>query len=239
MSELAIAESAATGGDELRHEVKFATYAKDYAHVRSWLNLQAECFTSSYAPRHVSNLYFDTFDFHAYQENLAGVSNRTKVRLRWYGDDELPDAATLEVKRKKNKLGWKLRFPLDGLSITDDTPWSRIDQKFRQQLSQDALFWIQQNPLPAILNRYRREYFVSRDGSIRATIDTQQIAYDQRYHRTPNITRQAIAQDLLVIEFKFRPEDFTKASRLLSTVPLRIGRHSKFMNAMRSVGFVR
>ena len=39
------------------------------------------------------------------------------------------------------------------------------------------------------MNRYEREYFVSGDGRVRATIDTRQRAYDQRYGAAEHVVR--------------------------------------------------
>ena len=75
------------GGHEERHEVKFAAYATAIrGMLRHWLHMHPAGFFSPYPERQVNNVYFDTWDYRAYAENLAGVSERSKVRYRWYGD---------------------------------------------------------------------------------------------------------------------------------------------------------
>ena len=88
------------------------------------------------------------------------------------------------------------------------------------------------------INRYDREYFVSGDGRIRATLDTNQQVYDQRLGQTPNLERPAMLQDTVVLELKFSHEDRAHGTDLLADVPIRIGRHSKFMNAVRAIAMV-
>ena len=64
----------AIGGHALRHEVKFAAYVIDYADLRHWLHMHPAGFRPAYPDRRVNNIYFDTWDYRAYAENLAGVS---------------------------------------------------------------------------------------------------------------------------------------------------------------------
>lgn len=239
MSEAAAAApAAAEGGHEERHEIKFAAYALEYARVRQWLQLHAAGFYSPYPDRQVNNVYFDTWDYRAYAENLAGLSQRSKLRFRWYGDSAGPASGSLEVKRKRNHFGWKLRFRVAEAPWCEGRGWSDTRAALREQLPADGRFWFDQNPLPVMLNRYERQYFVSADGMVRATIDVNQRVWDQRYGSLPNFTRQAVTQDTLVVEFKFSREHRQTVVAMLRGFPLRIGRHSKFMNAMRAIGFV-
>lgn len=225
-------------GDELRHEVKYVGYATELGTLRAWLRHSPERFIDAYPPRQVNNVYFDNFEFRAYSQNLAGVSERSKVRYRWYGEDRHPGKGVLEVKRKRNLFGWKLRFPIDEPQWTDDSSWREIIATIRAELPLDGRLWLDQNPLPALLNSYHREYYVSSDGAVRATIDTAQRVWDQRFARTPNLERAGALEDTVVVEFKFPREQRLRASRMFEGFPLRLGRHSKYMNGMRSVALV-
>jgi len=229
---------SAIGGHEERHEVKFAAYSTEYARLRHWLMLHPVGFFSPYPDRQVNNVYFDTFDYRAYAENLAGVSERSKVRYRWYGDAAGPGPGSLEVKQKKNHFGWKQRFAVKRAPHSEGDEWPDIRASIRDQISPAGQLWLDHNPLPVMLNRYQREYFESGDRRIRATIDTCQQVFDQRSGRLPNFYKQAITQDTLVVEFKFARADRQDAVSLLAHMPLRIGRHSKYMNAVRAVGLV-
>jgi len=229
---------SAVGGQDERHEIKFATYAANLPAVRCWLRLHAEAFVSPYPPRRVNNVYFDTWSYRAYADNLAGVSERAKLRLRWYGASSLPGAGALEIKRKRNHFGWKLRYPIVAGDCGAGVSWAELREDIRAQLPPDGQLWFDQNPQPVLLNRYEREYFVTIDGRIRATIDTCQQAFDQRYQRRPNLRSPAIMQDTLVLELKFARAERQRAVAMLADAPVRVGRHSKFMNGMRAVGLV-
>ena len=228
----------AAGGNEERHEVKFAAYATELARLEHWLLLHPFGFIQPYPDRRINNVYFDTFDYRAYADNLAGVSERNKVRYRWYGDSAGPAAGQLEIKQKRNHFGWKQRFPVAEAPYSGTEGWRAIRENIRRQLPQAGRLWLDQNPLPVMINRYDRRYFATPDNRIRATIDIHQCYYDQRNGDVPNFSRRAIAMDTLVMEFKFARGDRQEAVRLLETVPLRIGRHSKYMNAVNAIGLV-
>jgi len=228
----------ALGGHEERHEVKFAAYATEYAILRHWLHMHPAGFFSPYPDRQVNNVYFDTWDYRAYAENLAGVSERSKVRYRWYGDSAGPAVGSLEVKQKRNHFGWKLRYALSEAPYQPGDDWQAVREFIRRQIPVAGQFWLDQNPLPIMINRYRREYYESADRLIRATIDLDQRVCDQRSGALPNFDHPAIMQDTLVVEFKFAREDRPDAVRLLAKMPLRIGRHSKYMNAVRAIALV-
>jgi hypothetical protein len=218
--------------------VKFAAYEIEYATLRHWIKMHPDGFISPYPDRQVNNVYFDTFDYRAYAENLAGVSERSKVRYRWYGENPAPGPGSLEVKQKRNHFGWKKRFRVTGPIYSEGDGWPEIRAAMRAQLPQEGQLWLDQNPLPVMINRYKREYFETADGEIRATIDTQQRVFDQRSGAEINFDRKAIAQDTLVVEFKFSRDVRQRAVRMLATIPLRVGRHSKYMNAVRAIGLV-
>lgn len=223
------------GGADERHEIKFAAYATEYKTLQHWLRLHSAGFVSTYPNRQVNNIYFDTWDYRAYAENLAGVSERSKLRYRWYGDSAGPDPGSLEVKQKRNHFGWKQRFKVDSEIWVPGLRWSAIRSRLKAALPMAGQLWLAQNPLPVMLNRYQREYLCTADGLIRATIDMRQQVFDQRSWSRPNFSKVAITQNTLVVEFKFAREDRQLAVSLLSNIPVRIGRHSKYMNAVRSI----
>ena len=43
-------------------------------------------FVKQHNDRKVNSIYFDDLMLSGFYENLEGSSNRTKMRLRWYGD---------------------------------------------------------------------------------------------------------------------------------------------------------
>ncbi len=222
---------------DLRHEIKFVTYASERARILNWLQLQPACFSVPYPPRHINNVYFDTFDYRAYAENLAGISQRKKLRYRWYGEGVGPDRGVMELKLKRNHFGWKQRFAINEPPWQAGLSWREVVEAMRAAMPMLGQLWLDQNPLPVLLNRYRREYFVTANDQIRATLDSDQRIFDQRRNTYPNFETAGITEDTIVLEFKFPITARKSVEQLLKHIPIRIGRHSKYMNAMRALSF--
>ena len=219
---------------DLRHEVKFVAPPTQRASVESWLLGHAAGFHSAYPPRRVNNFYLDDFDLSTYEENLAGVSSRTKVRFRWYGDSPDEVAGTLELKRKRNRLGWKEHYRIPAIRIRGRS-WPRIMASLRAQLPLEARLWLDNYPHPTLINQYDRHYYVSRDGRIRVTLDGNQQVFDQRLARNPNLRAAANLPDLLIVELKASSGDALQLGRTIQGIPIRGGRHSKYVVGLQSM----
>ena len=219
-----------------RLEIKFASYRVNLDRVLNWIRLHPLAFRSPYPDRWVNNVYFDTYSSAAYVQNLSGASSRVKVRYRWYGQSQEPAPGLLEVKCKRNFFGWKLRFQCKKLLAgSRDDDWRDIYQRLSNILPHEGRLWLQTYPTPTILNRYLRKYFVSSDEKIRVTVDTDQSVWDQRYKSMPNYEWRSHLPDTLVVEVKFAREHRDLASDIIQTMPIRVSRHSKFMNGVRAV----
>ena len=217
-----------------RHEVKFVAPGILRRQLERWVGTNPAGFRSPYPPRWVNNIYFDSFQLFAYEENLSGVSARSKVRLRWYGRTARPDSCVLEIKRKRSLLGWKLNYPIASIAC-DEGSWRELLHRLRGQLAEPARLWLDANPQPVLINRYYRRYFVSLDGKVRLTLDDQQSVFDQRLTTRPNLTRSSNLPDTVVVEFKFAPADRALGSRAIQGIPIRLSRNSKYVIGVQSL----
>ena len=221
--------------DDARLEIKFVTYETEIPELVRWLRVHAAGFEVSYSPRRVNNIYFDSHEYFAYIENLYGSSNRTKVRYRWYGEHDYPVDGKLEIKCKRNYFSWKQYFPINLSSSTEGAPWQSLRRTMLDQLPSHCTLWMDTHPIPVIINRYYRHYYVTGDGRVRVTIDSQQTLYDQRYKPLPNVQHPMHDQGTTVMEFKFDRSDRVYAAQILQGLPLRVSRHSKYMMGVQSV----
>lgn len=226
--------SIAAVPDLLRYEVKYVARATELHRLLSWVRISQAGFTEPFPPRQVNNVYFDTFDQFAYAENLSGASARSKIRFRWYGEVDEPEKGTLEVKRRRGGVGWKLSYRVGPVSLIG-VSWRRFRRTLREQLPDDARIWLDANPQPVLINRYRRRYFLSRDGRVRLTVDWDQRVYDQRLCATPNLTRRANLPDTLVVELKFDRADRKIANRYAQGIPIRLSRNSKYVIGVQAI----
>jgi hypothetical protein len=223
--------SPSTPLGEDRFEVKFVGATSTLDVIVPWVRSHLAGFFEPYPPRVVNNTYFDTDDLGSFEENLVGASVREKVRLRWYGvGNRFADRGTLEIKLRKNKLGWKLSYPIRDMPRAGES-WRETRSRVRRQLPQDARIHFDAHPMPALINRYHRLYFLSGDGKIRLTVDTELQAFDQRFSRGPDFLRSVELPGMIVVEFKFSPGDRDRAMRVMQGIPLRVSRSSKYAMA--------
>ena len=62
-------------------------------------------FRSQYSKRKVNSIYFDNSKLKSIRENLDGVSNKKKTRLRWYGNHKYLTNPILVGKRITTSSG--------------------------------------------------------------------------------------------------------------------------------------
>ncbi len=221
--------------EHARMEIKFISDEVHLDHILHWLHLHPSAFTRPFPDRWVKNVYFDTWDCRAFSENLGGASLRAKVRYRWYGESKTPEAGMLEIKRKRNLFGWKLQYKVAQTPYQPRAGWKEIRHAMLAHLSPEGRRWLEDNPLPVLINRYRRRYFESADGKIRATVDTALGIWDQRFDCRPNYRRQANLPAVMVVEFKFARRDRDLASDVVRTMPLRVSRFSKYASGLLGI----
>jgi hypothetical protein len=214
--------------EDARYEIKFVADSIRYHELERWILMNPAGFHTSFPPRQVNNVYFDTPDLFAYAENLSGASSRSKVRLRWYGATHHPEKTVLEIKRRRNHLGWKHHFPGGSMDFDHQT-WRELRSDLRKSLTPAGRVWLDESPQPVLINRYFRQYFESPEGGLRATLDFRQQVYDQRLKSRPNLRFRANLPDTLVVEIKFGRHDHSLGSEVIASLPVRVSRNSKYM----------
>lgn len=234
VNEQAVAGSPANGGTDLRYEMKLVCEPRWLAQARTWIRLHPEGFWVAYPPRQVNNVYLDTPDLNSFNANVTGVSTRQKLRLRWYGpldDDLIVTQPILELKYKTNMVGGKRRQLLD-CTLDLKRPWADILRTIHTQADPEWHHWLRMATQPTLVNHYQREYYVTPDGIIRATLDYGQAAYDQRLGTRPNLKNQLLLPDVVVIEVKSTPEESERLQALMAYFPLPRSRNSKYVKGV-------
>jgi SPX domain protein involved in polyphosphate accumulation len=188
----------------------------------AWLYGLPPAFRTSYPPRQINNIYFDNFDLTSYQENSAGISRRSKYRMRWYGDayDLLPQPV-LEIKTKEALLGEKTYRQLP------DTSWGELPALFRQMPE-----LTNSNLRPVLVNAYRRQYLESADGRFRLTLDSEL--------RFGPYTRKAMRFDfqlpgICILELKYAAASDDEIDDITQHWPFRMTRFSKYSVGMQLI----
>ena len=215
----------------LRYELKLLCDASHLAQVRAWIRMHPAALRRAYPPRRVNSLYFDTPHLSALNTNLAGLNVRNKLRCRWYGDQLPIIYPHLELKHKHNLLGFKKQIVLScEFDLTQS--WTRFVHRLRTHVGSTWHALLQSVNQPTLLNRYWREYYVMPDGYVRVTVDSAQVAYDQRLASRPNLTRKLPIDDTLIIEIKADHEHADRVQAVVDAFPLPRTRNSKYAEGM-------
>ena len=87
--------------DEYRNEIKYLLYGVSRKTLFIQYKLSSLLLLKSYPDRWVNNIYFDNINLDLFNQSIEGISKRTKVRLRWYGDFHNLENPLLELKSKR------------------------------------------------------------------------------------------------------------------------------------------
>ncbi len=212
-----------------RYEVKLNVARGELPRVRAWLRTHPAAFAVLYPPRRVNSLYFDTQDLSSLEENLSGVAERTKARVRWYGKRLTPVKGVFEIKRKQGMVGWKHQYSLAGSLLLDRQPWSKITTAIRRDLPEAWARYLDVARCPTVITSYLREYYQTADEAIRATLDFDLRVYDQRRFARPNLRWTTPLADRVIIELKCSAAAHSCLCDVASAFPVRVERCSKFV----------
>jgi len=188
-----------------RFEYKMVVKGYDLDWVRSFILAHPKAFFMRYPCRWINNIYFDSECLLSYRQNLSGNSIREKNRFRWYGDSKHNVKGHLELKCKKNGLGWKLIQDIDGVLDFTTLSWNETVEKIKDELSDFMRIRFNEKDMPIIINRYQREYYEAKDKSCRITLDSSQTVYNQRLCNKPNFEFVIPSANNIIIELKFIP----------------------------------
>ena len=218
--------------DAERYEIKLPVHEAFLHEVRAWLLLQPGGLREAYPPRPVNSVYLDTPELETYRDTKDGLVDRAKVRLRWYGPLESMDAPTFEVKRKDDRLGWKLTQRLAFSFDLRRALWRDVVEAARRTLRPDLRLWLDECDRPVAIMRYRREYYATLDGAARVTLDYDQQSYAQEFEAAPNVRYPSPSVGWMVVEVKADAAQRDLAQALVGACPFRVWRNSKYVQAV-------
>jgi len=185
-------------------------------------------FREQFNVRTVNSIYFDTLDYKSAVDNLNGVSNRDKFRVRWYGKKlDLINEPILENKIKKNFQGYKVFFKLDEFNKKN------LDHKNLLNLTKKVNDLIpNKNLYPVSMTNYKRIYLISTNNEIRATLD-----YDLQYKKLSHyIENFFLKVEDIILELKYSTNLDSYLRNQISGIT-RISKNSKYVNSLINNNF--
>ncbi len=204
----------------MRYERKYRIENQHYLQVLQEVMTIKGAFFSSYPDRWVNSIYLDNMNYGALRENLSGVSNRSKYRMRWYGENvQIIPNPILEEKVKANLLGYKNLQKLESTTLSVKNLRQRLDIGLLKDLSLE----------PVVMIRYLRTYLESFDRRVRITIDR-----DLQYRGVNNYEVDPFSDndEAIILEIKYDQEIEDEIQDILQSVKYRLTKNSKFVSGM-------
>jgi SPX domain protein involved in polyphosphate accumulation len=180
-------------------------------------------FRTQYPPRDVNSVYFDTYNYTSIRQNLDGVSNKKKIRIRWYGKKNKMINPMIEIKSKK---GFETKKENIKIKELDNIELNNLD-KIKNQLNKKLKS--KKNITPILSTHYEREYLISLNGKIRATVD-----YNLKSIFLNNLSQIDITKNfknICILELKYSTNLDKYVRKNLKDISLRLSKNSKFVNS--------
>lgn len=224
----------------MRYERKYRVLNLSLGEVQAWVRQHPLSFRTAFPDRQVNNVYLDTPDLYDFQENLMGLSQRRKFRIRWYGEDlQKAVQPLLEVKVKDAGLGDKLHFPLPDFDLADPVQLRQQVAARLRALRQGLAAHDSATPLaalpvgalrPSLVNTYQRAYYASLDGRFRLTIDHDLRFYNPEFRVLPR--QNAMVDPGIIVEIKYDAAHDNAFDLVSRKLPFLLSRNSKYVTGI-------
>src|SRR5690349_4465460 len=131
----------------LRYERKSRAEDVSLEQFLHTIKLHPASFRMAFPDRFINSIYLVTYELDYYNDNIAGLADRVKQRIRWYGVDlEHIANPVLEIKIKNNELGYKRYAEL---------PAFKPGKNFSYEAYMKQHLWLSTNNIvPTVMIRY-------------------------------------------------------------------------------------
>lgn len=190
--------------------------------------IQNNCFLEVFKERKINNLYYDSINLDSIFDNIDGLSNRKKYRVRWYGDTFKSSLKQFEIKFKSEFLNSKKIINIGEFQIKNHNDFHQTYIRLLEILKENhlPLFCEMNTKFLKLYNSYKRKYFLSGDKKIRITIDKELKFYSP-------ITKNKFEEKSIIVEIKY-----DKDSKFINELKnLSLNKYSKYVKGVVSTTF--
>jgi hypothetical protein len=208
----------------LRYERKYRIESVAPHLIGQGIKLHPAAFRPIFSSRQVNNIYFDTPALNTYKDNVLGIADRKKFRVRWYGKDVLNiESAILEIKMKTNELGHKISYPIESFSFLEISKLiDRVNEFCPENLGLLR---------PTLYNSYQRSYWETANRNFRLTLDVN-MKFAPLIPE-PFIGRQVLKNyNVSILELKYQESLDNKADFITQYIPYRRTKNSKYVSGI-------
>ena len=218
-----------------RFERKFIIPERLTHSIEEVIKLNSALMRKIFYPRFVNNIYFDNPSFRFYFENIDGVCERMKMRIRWYGNlKDRIKKPVLELKQKHGLTGTKSFFRMPSFNLSDIYQpgfLSSLFQKTNLDMRKKNLIL---SLKPTLINRYQRKYFLSIDQKFRLTLDDRLEYFPIS---SPELLSSRGLKDSLsmILELKYAPLYQLESANITQEFPFRVIKNSKYVRGVQII----
>lgn len=219
-----------------RYERKF-TVPNEFSlnTIEQFIKRNKALFREVFHLRQVNNIYFDTSAYNDYLDNVLGVSDRKKIRIRWYGDTfgEIKKPV-LEIKIKKGIVGDKWSYKLKPFVLNNNFDNIETQNIFKDSELPLPILESVKMVSPTLLNSYLRKYFLSANKKFRVTLDYK-LLYHKIDKRFNNFNFMPTTDANKIVELKYGLSDDKMANTISTQFPFRLNKNSKYINGINTI----
>jgi len=208
-----------------RYEKKFIINNLTIPEIENLLRISNFNFKRNFYNRKVNSIYFDDYNVKSVLENLDGNNFKTKIRLRWYGDEKLINSPILEFKKKNGHLNYKKIFKLKNFNPI------KFSKKNISLVLNELIknFEFLTNKIAISSTHYKRLYFISSKEKIRATLDTDINYFNVQNNSNFHLNKHSKS---MILEFKYPNEKDNYVRESLKKISFRVSKNSKYVNSL-------
>lgn len=207
----------------MRYERKYRIEGISLNLILQTLRLHPASLSKIHPDRQINNIYFDTPELTTYKENVMGIADRDKYRVRWYGWDPLVvKKPKLELKHRRNNVGTKTIYKVAPFEFED---LSGLIKEVNELSGTFATL------RPVLQNSYKRAYFGTRDEKFRVTIDWD-LSYASMFATKQFRRHQQFEPNVHILEVKYEQELEAEADRISQYFPFRSTKNSKYVTGV-------
>ena len=219
-----------------RYERKYIIDANLIENINDLESYLSISLNEAFDQRRVNSIYYDTNNYKFANETSEGFLNRTKVRIRFYGDLDKFIFPVLEIKSKIGLVGTKEVFKLQKDELYENNFLTRNFHKLN--IKNKEVFYLLTAIEPKVIVTYKRKYFISPCRKYRFTLDSD-IGFKLFDRNSPN---QSLNYDLIypynkkILELKYDVNEEVLVKRIIKNLPFRLTSFSKYSTALRYLG---
>jgi len=207
--------------NKIRYERKWVFKNINNLQVFNLLIRSKFYFKKHYPLRKVNSIYYDDKNLSCIKQNLDGISEKTKYRVRWYGEDKSLLNPNFEIKIKK---GFEVKKKLFLLKNFNNYSLKNKLEKLTNHINQEVI--LNKNLLPTMIIKYERIYLISSNNLIRATID-----YQIKSRKVLNFKNDFFVDfSDVILELKYDPDLDWIVRKNFDSFNVRLSKNSKYIN---------